>query len=125
MKQVPFHILKGQTITKISAPAKDETIDEVEIEVGAKKYILYHYQDCCEEVKLIKIIGDTQSLVGKTITLAEEDSLDPPWWKGEYSKYTTHTWSAFYLEAGTSRLELWFLGESNGYYNESVSFYEK
>jgi hypothetical protein len=125
METVPFHTLKGKIITKISVIKQTERIDQIRIEVGAKNFRLFHDEACCEEVQLVKIIGKIESIIGKKITLAEEDSFEPPWWKGEYSEFSrTHTWSSYYLEAGTSRLELWFLGQSNGCYSEVLEFQE-
>lgn len=118
-----FSVLVGQTITSLSHDPQS-----VSIETTDRKYSIHHEQDCCEHVRIEKIIGDPKALAGLTITLAEEDSREPDFEHAlsEYSE--SHTWTSFYLEAmkGTEkvRVEFWFLGESNGYYGETANFYE-
>lgn len=119
-----FSSIKGHTIRDIKATVGDDT---VVIVTDKARITLWHPQECCENVRLIKIVTPIDSclLCGKPITLAEEDNpSDPSWYKDDYDYWHTwvgsHTWTAFYIEAGGLRLELWFLGESNGYYGESI-----
>jgi len=113
-----FSILKNQTITDISSDYESVTFKTVD-----KTYRLEHYQDCCESVRLENVIGDIKNILNVPITLAEEDNPgDPDWYSESYND--SHTWSVFILEAGGKRVEFWFLGESNGYYGESVDFVE-
>ena len=114
-----FFTLKGKILTKISS-----TGEEIETSDG-KKYRLTHHQDCCEFVKHKKTIGDPQSLIGRVITLAEEDQhqRDPEWY--EIPSYReSFTWGTFTLACEDDRVEFWFLGESNGYYGEEMVFEE-
>ena len=113
-KQVDFHSLIGQTITELS------TGDDTHITTNTGKYIIFHSQDCCERVGLEKVIGNIDDVLNSPITLAEEDSQDPDWYTEKF--WESHTWSAFYLETEKGRVELWFLGQSNGYYGESMTF---
>ena len=84
----------------------------------------YHMQDCCEYVRIHDIVGDIKDLIGKKITTAvanesEEWPLDVECEEGNESfTWTTHEFKA---EDGTTVKFRW-LGESNGYYSESVYF---
>ncbi len=112
-----FFELKGQIITKIEADSLDVLIETA----SGNKYRIHHSQDCCESVDVERTIGNVEDILNQEITLAEEDSKEPDWCKKEYSD-DYHTWTSFYLETTKGRFEIWILGESNGYYNESVSF---
>jgi hypothetical protein len=80
--------------------------------------------ECEETCRLYKIIGTPQALEGHTITLAESTILDPPdAWRSDVASESC-TFEAYYLEAGGHRLELIFLGESNGWYGETMDFFE-
>lgn len=112
-----FFELKGQTITGCDASEGDDAISFVGVGFVAQ---LFHHQDCCEVVRLNKIIGKVEDILNSPITLAEEDT-DEPDWHTEYHN-DSHTWTKFILETVKGRVEFWFLGESNGYYGERVSF---
>lgn len=119
MSEILFSDLVGKVIVSIDID-NDTTIETSD----GKRYMLMHYQDCCERVEFHKQIGEASNILNEVITLAEEDSCDPDWADGMKYSDDSHTWSSFYLETSKGRLELWFLGESNGYYGESVSFVE-
>ena len=61
------------------------------------------------------------TLIGSPITLAESDHAEPDF-ASEMKYNESHTWTNFYLETAKGRLEIYCLGESNGYYCESVDF---
>lgn len=110
-----FFSLIGHTITEIQHDDSSVTIT-----TDKGKCRLEHQQDCCETVNLEKVIGNPQDLVGQTIIVSEEDvPKDPEWHSGNYE---SHTWTMFKLSSQTHTVEFWFLGVSNGYYSESVSF---
>lgn len=115
-----FFELKGQTLLAIELYGPDEC----EITTDKNKYRLIHHQDCCESVSLEKQIGEISNLIGEKITLAEEEYVndDPDWYEKPEYREDSFTWSNYYLEAGGHRLELYFLGESNGYYCETMEF---
>jgi hypothetical protein len=115
-----FFTLKDQTIRKI-INLQDES-DTLQIITDKYKYHLYHEQDCCEFVRLVKIIGDIDNILNEEIIFAEEDSgaNDPAWHTG-YNYDDHHTWTKFVLGTKNGNVEFWFLGESNGYYSEHIS----
>lgn len=108
-----FFELIGQTI---------QSINDQGIVTNINTYRFVHHQDCCEHVDIYTTIGLPERLVGQVVTLAEEDNSEPKNFKGEYEEWSSHTWSDFFVEAGGQRVEFYFLGESNGYYGESVVF---
>ena len=119
MNYANFFELKGQIIEEITGLTEGN--DEVVITTNIGKYRLYHLQDCCEHVVINKVIGNVNDLVGEVI-FAEEDAgaNDPDWYKGYYDD--SHTWTKYVLKTDNASLEFWFLGISNGYYSESVTF---
>jgi hypothetical protein len=110
-----FGSLAGQTIKRIDASVGGKVVI-IETDNGA--FRLHHIQDCCESVSVESIVGDLESVIGSVATLAEEDLESGG---GKYG--CTWTRTKFFIEAGGNRVEIVFLGESNGYYSESVSIH--
>ena len=113
-----FFTLKGQIVRKIQA------LNEYSLCILTDKYRydLYHEQDCCEYVRLVKIIGDIDNILNEEIIFAEEDGgANDPDWHTDYNYDDSHTWTKYVLKTKNNSLEFWFLGESNGYYSESIS----
>jgi hypothetical protein len=119
MSDVNFFELKGQIIKEITGLEKNSP--EVNIVTNQTTYKLYHHQDCCESVFVENVIGDEKDILNEEIIFAEEDAgaNDPDWYDEHYND--SHTWTKYVLKTESASLEFWFLGESNGYYNESVS----
>jgi len=89
-----------------------------------RTFLLYHEQDCCERVDLVDVAGDPEDLIGTPITVArlDENAEGPPFDDG----YTpeSFTWSFYNIGTVRGTVTLRWLGESNGYYSESVDFGE-
>ena len=121
MNYANFFELKGQIIESITGLTEGN--DEVVITTNIGTYKLYHHQECCEHVVINKVIGNVSDLVGEVI-FAEEDAgaNDPDWSNETYDYNDTHTWTKYVLKTDNASLEFWFLGTSNGYYSESVTF---
>ncbi|UVN13481.1 hypothetical protein FBPa8_0017 [Pseudomonas phage vB_PaeP_FBPa8] len=85
----------------------------------------YHPQDCCEYVRIEDIEGDLEDLVGETLVVAEEVSnSDAPegFDTDKYDKWDdSHTWTFYRFATNKGWVVVRWLGESNGYYSESVS----
>ena len=118
MKYANFFELKGQIIEKITGLTGGN--DEVFIKTNNGTYKLYHEQDCCEHVRLVKVIGNVNELIGEVIFAEEDSGANDPDWYNESFNYS-HTWTKYVLKTANASLEFWFLGESNGYYSEDVS----
>lgn len=82
-----------------------------------------HMQACCEHVRVVKINGSASSIIGKTITLAEDDT---PIEFGDIKEDTDQTITVFKIQVDDgSEFEVVWLGESNGFYSEDVSVWFK
>jgi len=86
------------------------------------QYVMYHQQDCCENVYIEDICGDLNDLIGEPILLAEKVTSfeDPEGVEPEYQESFTWTFYKFATRKGYVTIR-WY-GSSNGYYSESVSF---
>ncbi len=116
--------LVGLTISSITRDG-----DTVTIQTGdGRLFIIQHHQDCCENVRLVdSVIPD--GVVGQKVVSASHNSDSPElsW----YERVTgcsswdsaTRTDIKIELENGLVVHLVW-LGESNGYYGEGVSFEE-
>lgn len=110
-----FEVLKGLTLTKIDVIGQSEiyfTTSE------GRRFLMYHEQDCCEDVHIEDICGDLQKLLGSPILLAEESSEDGKnvGWSG--------TWTFYKLANVKGSVTIRWYGESNGYYSENADFKE-
>jgi hypothetical protein len=81
-------------------------------------YIMYHDQACCESVTITDVDGDLTDLINSPILMAQE----------EVSKLShdieheedSFTWTFYKLATIKGYVTLRWIGESNGYYSESV-----
>lgn len=107
--------LLGQIVTNITGC--DVGSEEVVFELtNGDCYRMYHEQDCCESVSLNEVVGNVSDLIGSPILMAREDSES-----GE-DGYGSSTWTFYNFGTLKGYLTLRWLGESNGYYSEGVSF---
>lgn len=113
-----FFDLKGKRIESINGLCVDS--DEYSFTLhGGDSLKFSHFHDCCEHVRVALVDGDPASVIGKVITLAEEDS--PMEFSGVEHSDDSHTFTVFKIQvADGSTLVVVWLGESNGYYSESV-----
>ena len=111
--------LLGKTLVGIDRQDDRELIFKTS---EGETFRMYHDQDCCEIVYLQDIEGDLEDLVGSEILLAEEISGDTPAdFKFEYQP-DSYTWTFYKFATNKGHVTLRWLGESNGYYSESVTF---
>jgi hypothetical protein len=113
-----FNNLMGITLSKIDiSEGKDEIIFE---SIDGRKFKLSHDQECCESVLIEDINGDIQDLIGTPILQAEESISK----KREEDGHENCTWTFYKLATIKGHVVIRWLGSSNGYYSESVSFWE-
>lgn len=115
-----FDILSGSVITEIKGMEEgSEEITFTTIKDGiTNTYRMWHEQDCCENVWLSDICGDVEDLLFVEVIHAEEreESGDSNW--------GTYTWTFYDIQTTKGCVNLRWVGESNGYYSESVNFAE-
>lgn len=113
MKKKEFIDLKGKTLVKIEGLTIGN--DEVRFFTDDGKIMeMFHEQDCCENVRIEDIIGDTDDLIGTPILLAEEVT--------EFGdKYQSCTWTFYKIGTLKGSITIRWLGESKGYYSEKVN----
>ena len=118
MKPVTFDTLVGKTIERIDNNNDEELIFTL---VDGTRYRMFHVQNCCEGVYLEDVEGgDLQSVCGDPVLQAEEATQE-----ADTNAYGTGTWTFYKLATIKASVTLRWLGESNGYYSESVDFMQE
>lgn len=104
-----FETMIGEVLSSIDIDTKENQI--LLTTKSGRIFKFYHEQDCCESVTINGlVVGDIQKLVGGVIQeITKEES-------------TTDTTLTFKIDEHTV-ISNW-IGESNGYYSESVDFQE-
>ena len=110
----------GKVFTSVT-----ETGDTMVFENTTDRYVFFHSQDCCESVSINDVVGDLSDLEGEPLLMADEvDGESPVGFEDEYHESVTWTFYKFATRKGY--VDVRWLGESNGYYSESVDLgYEK
>ena len=88
-------------------------------------YVFYHYQDCCESVRIEDICGDLSDLENTPILKVEEvtsNKYDTEDSSKPCTEYDCYTWTFYKFSTIKGSVTVRWLGESNGYYSESVDF---
>jgi hypothetical protein len=128
--------LIGLTFVKITS-----TDEEVRFTTDdGDEYLMYHDQDCCENVELEEVVGDITDLLDTPILFAressdenrdaaEQDLLDGEEYVmhklgsslTEEDPYDSQTWTFYLFSTIKGSVTMRWYGSSNGYYSESVS----
>ena len=83
-----------------------------------ERFVFFHSQDCCESVDINDITGDLEDLCGEPLLIAEEvhGATEP-----DEEHYESYTYTFYKFATRKGYVDVRWLGESNGYYSESVS----
>lgn len=103
-------------------------IDQIDgMEAGSEKIVLYlsdgrkawfwHERDCCESVEVCDVDGDPEDLIGLPLLAAETVSSS-----ANSDVIESGTWTFYRFATAQGWVVIRWLGESNGYYSEDVSF---
>ena len=109
--------IKGKTFERVfqSDPKGDDMLTFAN---AAGQFVtFYHSQDCCESVYIDDVCGDLSDLEGVPVLEATVSCKDDP----EASESGTWTFYRFRTIKGTVTVR--WIGQSNGYYSESVDVY--
>lgn len=87
-----------------------------------RQFKFFHHQDCCEHVSIEDVAGDLSDLIGTPILMAEEVSNEPEPTLSEDEYHESCTWTFYKFATIKGSVTVRWLGESNGYYSESVDF---
>jgi hypothetical protein len=87
-----------------------------------ERFMFAHQQDCCESVDINDIVGDLQDLVGSPLLVAEEVQGETPV-DFEEGYHESVTWTFYKFATRKGYVDVRWLGESNGYYSESVDLF--
>ena len=112
---VDFEILKGKVLIDIDINEEEDEITFTDSE--GVKYLMYHEQDCCEEVNIEDICGDINNLLNTPIVLAEEVTNTG---EVEDNSDYSYTWTFYKLATVKGYVTIRWYGVSNGYYSEEV-----
>lgn len=85
------------------------------------RYKMFHDQDCCEHVAIVDVCGDIDDLIGGAVIEAREDTNTTDTF-GNNSLDESFTWTFYNIQTTKGSVQIRWLGESNGYYSESVDF---
>lgn len=113
--EVNISDLMGKTIVSISNIKNEELIFTLK---GGNYYRMYHDQNCCEGVSIEDIAGDLNDLLDTPITMAVESTNTDNRMGRELDSFT---WTFYNLATIKGYVNIRWLGESNGYYSESVT----
>lgn len=119
-RSVEFSVLLGKTIKSIKGCRVGSSAITIHCTDGYK-YKMEHDQDCCEIVLVNDVTGKVKDIVGLPLTLADESvsKTDPP-----HSDAESFTWTFYKLATLKGFIDIRWLGESNGFYSEEVTFRE-
>jgi hypothetical protein len=118
MKNIEVNELVGKVLTKIEIDKSEEECIRF-YSTDGKIYKMYHEQNCCENVRIKDICGDINDLIDSPILIANESTNS-----NEVDICESETWTFYNFSTVKGHITITWLGESNGYYSESVDFIE-
>lgn len=125
-----FSNMVGVTMKEIEGKLGDEQM--VFVAEDGRRFVFWYEPDCCASCSVEDICGDLSDLVGSPIVEAEEVSNYAPEtgkspWEVDPKEYTPESFTWTFYKFGTAKgsVTVRWLGTSNGYYSESVSYREE
>lgn len=109
--------LIGHTLIDIEVLKNTDKGDVIKFVGSGFTYIMWHDQQCCENVTIKEIVGDLKDLIGSPLVQAEEVVK-----KGKSSDDMSDTWTFYKFATIKGYVTITWYGEFNGYYSEEVDF---
>jgi hypothetical protein len=118
-----FKAIVGLTFKSIHV--KEDNTEILFVSNDNRRFLMSHYQDCCETVEVESIEGSLLDLIDTPILEAEEssNSSTDEGYKGEEVDGSC-TWTFYKIRTIKGYVTIRWVGSSNGYYSESVDFEE-
>ena len=110
--------LVGKTFTKVSI---GHTGTQLVFENEYVRYVFFHEQDCCEDVRIEDVCGDLQDLQDAQILIAEESTSNENPDGVSIENQESFTWTFYKFATRKGYVDIRWYGSSNGYYSESVT----
>lgn len=117
-KGASFEDMLGKVIVDIKGAEKYSDFILFTLDDGTR-YLMYHEQECCEDVCVEDICGNINKLLGVPILKAECTTNTV-----EVELYSSCTWTFYHLATVKGYVDIRWRGTSNGYYSEEVDFVE-
>jgi hypothetical protein len=118
-RHVEFSDLVGEVLEAVDIDGGENQI--LLTTRSGRKFLVYHEQDCCETVQIVGQDGNFDNLIGKPLIEARDFAVDTGETESDYDSQTTTT-LVFRVDDQTV-ISRW-IGDSNGYYSESVDIAE-
>lgn len=109
-----FEQLQGMTITAVVYKEDNESLL---IHLNTHVLEMIHHQDCCETVYLADVVGEPEDLIGYPLIEVSESTVDIG------NSDISSTASYYNFKTVKASVQLRWVGESNGYYSETVGCY--
>ena len=108
-----FEQIQGMTITAVVYKETDESLL---IHLNTHVLEMIHHQECCETVYLADVVGSFEDLIGYPLLEVSETIVN-----NEIGESSTASYYNF--RTVKASVQLRWVGESNGYYSETVDCY--
>lgn len=106
-----FEQIQGMTITAV---VYGEANESLLIHLNTHVLEMIHHQDCCETVYLADVVGSFEDLIGYPLLEASESIVDIA------TEGMSSTASYYNFKTIKASVQLRWIGESNGYYSETI-----
>ena len=114
MEATPILEMYGKTFVSAKRVGGADSDELVFTTAEGDTMRFFHEQDCCENVSIEDICGDLDDLCGSPMLLAEETT------DSKESDDGSCTWTFYRFRTNKGSVTVRWVGESNGYYSESV-----
>lgn len=123
MSAYVFENMIGRTIVEIDG-AQPES-ESVTMTADNGDTFCFEYQpDCCATCDIESVSGDIEDLIGSPIVQAEVVSNHDSVSDTTRHVYDSFTWSFYKFATAKGSVTVRWLGQSNGYYSERVTYIE-
>lgn len=114
--ETKFPEMLGRTMVSVTGEKGGEMTFTAD---NGDTFEFYYEPDCCASCAIDDIVGDLSDLIGSPILMAEEVSSDDA---SAPENADSYTWTFYKFATVKGYVTVKWLGESNGYYSESVSY---